>query len=96
MKLKTLGACALYVAVAVGVTAYFASTADAQSSETVDIAGPATILSNVSDGSDYPAPPNGVPPELHRKVVHLYKRIHNAYPDASRQRVFLKIDLVSL
>jgi|GEM_PF-5562840 len=32
-----------------------------------------------------------VPAELHRKVVRLYFRIHNAYPDASRQRIFIKI-----
>nr|WP_070959853.1 hypothetical protein [Hyphomonas sp. Mor2] len=91
MKLKTLGVCTLYVAVAVGATVYFATTAAAQSSETVEIAGPVAIPSDVSDRANYPAPPNGVPPELHRKVVHLYKRIHNAYPDASRQRIFLKI-----
>lgn len=91
MKLKTLGICSLYVAVAVGATMYFATSAAAQSPEAVDIAGPAVIVTDVSDRSDFPAPPDGVPPELHRKVVHLYKRIHNAYPDASRQRVFLKI-----
>jgi len=91
MKLKTLALCSLYVAVAVGATVYFAKAAEAQTLETTDISGPAVILSDISNHADYPPPPDGVPPELHRKVVHLYKRIHNAYPDASRQRVFLKI-----
>lgn len=91
MKLKTIAVCGLYVAVAVGATAYFATSAAAQSVEPVDVAGPAVILSDVSDRAQRPAPPNGVPPALHRKVLHLYKRIHNAYPDASRQRIFLKI-----
>ena len=91
MKLKTIAVCSLYIAVAVGATAYFASSAAAQTAEPVEVAGPAVILSDVSDRSGYPAPPDGVPPELHRKVLHLYKRIHNAYPDASRKRIFLKI-----
>lgn len=42
-------------------------------------------------GAGYPDKPEGVPTELHRKVVQLYKRIHNAYPDASRKRIFQKI-----
>ena len=91
MKLKTIAVCGLYVAVAVGATAYFATSAAAQTAEPADIAGPAVILSDVSDRAHQPAPPEGVPPELHRKVLHLYKRIHNAHPDASRKRIFLKI-----
>ncbi|MCR9078834.1 MAG: hypothetical protein NXH78_07025 [Hyphomonadaceae bacterium] len=91
MKLKTIAVCGLYVAVAVGATAYFATSAAAQAAEPAEIAGPAVILSDVSDRAHRPAPPEGVPPALHRKVLHLYKRIHNAYPDASRQRIFLKI-----
>lgn len=91
MKLKTIAVVSLYVAVAMGATVYFAGSSSAQSVEPVDVTGPAVILSDISDHADYPAPPDGVPPELHRKVLHLYKRIHNAYPDASRQRVFLKI-----
>lgn len=43
------------------------------------------------DGAHYPDKPDGVPTELHRKVVKLYKRIHNAHPDASRKRIFQKI-----
>lgn len=91
MKLKTLALCSLYVAVAIGATVYFAKSAEAQAPEMAEISGPAVILSGASSQADYPPPPDGVPPELHRKVVYLYKRIHNAYPDASRQRIFLKI-----
>lgn len=58
---------------------------------TVTVASPAISVDRLSNGSHYPDKPNGVPPELHRKVVKLYKRIHNAYPDASRKRIFLKI-----
>ena len=91
MKLKTIAVYALYVAAAAGATAYFAAGASAQSAEPAVIAGPAVILSDISDERPHATPPHGVPPELHRKVVHLYQRIHNAYPDASRQRIFLKI-----
>lgn len=91
MKLKTLALCSLYVAVGIGATVYFAKSAQAQTPEMSKISGPAVILSDISSQAGFPPPPDGVPPALHRKVVHLYKRIHNAYPDASRQRIFLKI-----
>lgn len=90
MKLKTIGICSLYAAAAIGGTIYFATQASAQVSST-EVVGPAVIVSDASDRRTHSEPPAGVPPELHRKVLHLYKRIHNAYPDASRQRVFLKI-----
>lgn len=91
MKLKTIAVGSLYVATAIGATIYFASMASAQTAQSAEISSPALILSDISDQSRHSIPPEGVPPELHRKVLHLYKRIHNAYPDASRKRVFLKI-----
>ena len=53
--------------------------------------GPTIVTDRGHDGAGYPDKPNGVPAELHRKVVHLYKRLHSAHPDASRKRIFLKI-----
>ena len=54
-------------------------------------AGPIIITDRGHHGAGYPDKPNGVPAELHRKVVRLYKRLHSAHPDASRKRIFLKI-----
>jgi len=69
-----------------------ATTSDAtQVRAPVTVAGPVIVTDRPDMDGHYPPPPNGVPPELHRKVVHLYKRIHNAHPDASRNRIFLKI-----
>ncbi len=73
-------------------TAQTAVTAsDASQVRAPAAAGPVIVTDRPDTDWHYPPPPNGVPPELHRKVVHLYKRIHNAYPDASRKRIFLKI-----
>jgi len=71
-------------------TAITASDA-AQTRVPAAVSGPVIVTDRPGTDWHYPPPPNGVPPELHRKVVHLYKRIHNAYPDASRKRIFLKI-----
>ncbi len=78
-------------------TVFYTATATAQTSVTASemarVQAPAAI--SLADRPDtnghYPPRPDGVPSELHRKVVQLYYRIHNAYPDASRKRILQKI-----
>ncbi len=84
-----LGTGLLYSGSAIAQTA--ASTTTADRADAPVIAGPVIMADRVGSGANYPDKPHGVPSELHRKVVQLYKRIHNAYPDASRKRIFLKI-----
>lgn len=67
------------------------SLASADRATTAQISQPVQSVGLATDVRPHHTPPHGVPPRLHRKVLQLYKRIHNAYPDASRKRVFIKI-----
>lgn len=88
MKLKTIGIGSLYSIMAIAGTLYLTAQASEDSAAPQLVTGPTVAIDARTIDI---APPTGVPSELHRKVMHLYKRIHNAYPDASRQRVFNKI-----
>ncbi len=84
-----LGTGLLYSGSAIAQTAATTTTADRADAPV--IAGPLIMADRVGSGANFPDKPHGVSSRLHRKVVQLYKRIHNAYPDASRKRIFLKI-----
>lgn len=68
------------------------SAAHAQSAEDIVISPEVTTRVPIANfGGQFPPKPPGVPTDIHRKVVNLFKRINNAYPDASRQRIFNRI-----
>lgn len=71
-----------------------APAAIAQVSIPVDgaaLAVPPAISADMPPAAGYPPKPDGIPANLHRQVVKLYERLHAAYPDAPRQRIFSKI-----